>query len=179
MASQIGNNQSPSFPIMFIIVLKDFFVWGLILVTMCRVLSGLVDLGFSSVLVAVGVLAASAALRKLSRWKSPVVEEFLSLDLMTDSFSGSERINPSTNVDSEAETELMFSEEGDGCGQNWSEDGSITDEESLIEIAISTGHYIGRGCSRNKKMVEINDVNEEENMIEIDVSVGSIKCNKS
>lgn len=179
MASQSGNNQSPSFPIMFIIVLKDFLVWGLVVVTACRVLGGFVDLGFSSVLVAIGVLAASMATLKLSRWKSPVVEECPSMDLRTDSFSGGECINPSASEDSEAETELMFSEDGDGHGRDWSEDGSITDEESLIEIAISSGHSIGRGCSGKKEMVESNDLNEEENLIEIDISIGSIKCNES
>ncbi|XP_038902685.1 uncharacterized protein LOC120089322 [Benincasa hispida] len=83
-----------------------------------------------------------------------------------------------------------------------SDDGSISDEESLIEIALPTGHYVSHkfddvddededGMSfryqklsdfQKKNLVEvlaeINDINEEENLIEIDISMGSIKYSR-
>ncbi|OAY33002.1 uncharacterized protein LOC110628961 [Manihot esculenta] len=78
-------------------------------------------------------------------------------------------------------------------------DGSISDEESLIEIALPGGHYI---CNKEEPkfnlqkklpdfttagsffkqhtlmelLAELNEMNEEENLIEIDISMGSIKC---
>ncbi|CAK7349132.1 unnamed protein product [Dovyalis caffra] len=79
-------------------------------------------------------------------------------------------------------------------------DGSISDEDSLIEIALPGGHYI---CDHKEDAVnyklhkklpdfaagsffkqhdliellaELNEMNEEENLIEIDISMGSIKC---
>ncbi|KAL3507375.1 hypothetical protein ACH5RR_032757 [Cinchona calisaya] len=80
-------------------------------------------------------------------------------------------------------------------------DDSISDEESLIEIALPSGHYVG-GLKEENPMfslqqkfqdfsyetkvfhqqsikqifAEFNDMNEEENLIEIDLSMGSIKC---
>ncbi|TYK11971.1 uncharacterized protein E5676_scaffold177G001550 [Cucumis melo var. makuwa] len=84
-----------------------------------------------------------------------------------------------------------------------SDDGSISDEESLIEIALPTGHYVSRKFDdvdedededdtpfryqklsdfQKKNLVEvlaeINDINEEENLIEIDISMGSIKYSR-
>ncbi|KAJ9176773.1 hypothetical protein P3X46_012052 [Hevea brasiliensis] len=79
-------------------------------------------------------------------------------------------------------------------------DGSISDEESLIEIALPSGHYIGHKEEESKfnlqkkfpdftttgsfykqhglmeLLAELNEMNEEENLIEIDISMGSIKC---
>ncbi|OAY35020.1 hypothetical protein MANES_12G064702v8 [Manihot esculenta] len=79
-------------------------------------------------------------------------------------------------------------------------DGSISDEESFIEIALPSGHYISHKQeepkfnlqkklpnfsttpSFNKQhalmelLAELNEMNEEENLIEIDISMGSIKC---
>ncbi|KAG6748786.1 hypothetical protein POTOM_048720 [Populus tomentosa] len=79
-------------------------------------------------------------------------------------------------------------------------DGSISDEDSLIEISLPGGHYI---CGHEEDEVnynlqkklpdfvpgsffkqhglmellaELNEMNEEENLIEIDISMGSIKC---
>ncbi|KAL4581442.1 hypothetical protein LXL04_017657 [Taraxacum kok-saghyz] len=70
-------------------------------------------------------------------------------------------------------------------------DGSISDEESLIEIALPGGHYVGyRGykdeeepkffCRQRspESVLWWPEMNEEENMIEIDISVGSIKCSR-
>ncbi|KAF9669640.1 hypothetical protein SADUNF_Sadunf14G0128300 [Salix dunnii] len=79
-------------------------------------------------------------------------------------------------------------------------DGSISDEDSLIEISLPGGHYI---CDHEEDeinynlqkklpdfapgsffkqhgimelLAELNEMNEEENLIEIDISMGSIKC---
>ncbi|KAG6604917.1 hypothetical protein SDJN02_11005, partial [Cucurbita argyrosperma subsp. argyrosperma] len=83
-----------------------------------------------------------------------------------------------------------------------SDEGSISDEESLIEISLPTGHYVSHefedeeeeeddmsSCYRElpefekqKKnlmelLAEINDI-DEENLIEIDISMGSIKYSR-
>ncbi|GJY64532.1 hypothetical protein Tco_0465992 [Tanacetum coccineum] len=67
-------------------------------------------------------------------------------------------------------------------------DGSISDEESLIEIALPGGHYVGYKDFRDEEKEERKlscrkrspesvlwwpEMNEEENMIEIDISVGT------
>ncbi|GMN27622.1 hypothetical protein TIFTF001_001737 [Ficus carica] len=95
----------------------------------------------------------------------------------------------STTEDSEAEwpfgrKSAVFSDD----------DGSISDEESLIEIALPSGHYVGHNhhhphlfpdCIFKQRslimelLAEINnDINEEDNLIEIDISMGSIKCSR-
>ncbi|KAM6572155.1 hypothetical protein CsatA_016235 [Cannabis sativa] len=91
-----------------------------------------------------------------------------------------------------------FSDDDDG--------GSISDEESLIEISLRSGHYVDhhqksdnnnnimskdlfpdvvsscnnifRQRSLMELLAEINEMNEEENLIEIDISMGSIKCSR-
>lgn len=70
-------------------------------------------------------------------------------------------------------------------------DGSISDEESLIEIELPSGHYVGyksckaegeaKLCRRQKSSDSVlcwPELIEEENMIEIDISIGSIKCSR-
>nr|XP_043630972.1 uncharacterized protein LOC122602340 [Erigeron canadensis] len=70
-------------------------------------------------------------------------------------------------------------------------DGSISDEESLIEIELPGGHYVGHNeykheeenkfyCRKRspESVLWWREMNEEENMIEIDLSVGSIKCSR-
>ncbi|KAK8717808.1 hypothetical protein V6N13_045062 [Hibiscus sabdariffa] len=89
---------------------------------------------------------------------------------------------------------------------DWSDDGSIPDEDSLIEISLPGGHYVrhkeeeeeepNNKYSMQQKLpdfkpesifqqrsimeflAELNDMNEEENLIEIDISMGSIKCSR-
>ncbi|CAK9182118.1 unnamed protein product [Ilex paraguariensis] len=76
--------------------------------------------------------------------------------------------------------------------------GSISDEESLIEIALPSGHYVSPKEEEPKfnllqklpdfssdtifqqdGLVELlAEINEEENLIEIDISMGSIKCSR-
>ncbi|KAK7393787.1 hypothetical protein VNO78_22351 [Psophocarpus tetragonolobus] len=80
-------------------------------------------------------------------------------------------------------------------------DGTISDEDSLIEIALPSGHFVGHhqkeesnskynNCSLQQKkalfnqqslmefLAEFNEMNEEENLIEIDIAMGSIKCSR-
>ncbi|XP_004303567.1 PREDICTED: uncharacterized protein LOC101308692 [Fragaria vesca subsp. vesca] len=78
-------------------------------------------------------------------------------------------------------------------------DGSISDEESLIEISLSGEYYVDHDkeeesiFSLQQKMSGLSqkaifqqhtlfeflaEINEEENMIEIDISMGSIKCSR-
>lgn len=76
-------------------------------------------------------------------------------------------------------------------------DGSISDEESLIEIAIPSGQFVSPekdlrwnvkccklsqdSCDQESMFqkdfwAEIYEMNEEDNLIEIDINIGSIKC---
>ncbi|KAL3615338.1 hypothetical protein CASFOL_040999 [Castilleja foliolosa] len=69
-------------------------------------------------------------------------------------------------------------------------DGSISDEESLIEIAIPSGQFVSQRkmfkydelkccsklCADSKDFLA--DISEEDNLIEIDIYMGSIKCSK-
>ncbi|EOX93522.1 Uncharacterized protein TCM_002409 [Theobroma cacao] len=80
-------------------------------------------------------------------------------------------------------------------------DGSISDEDSLIEISLPGGHYVGHKEEKPKfsmqqklpdfmpesffqqrslmeLLAEFNEMNEEDNLIEIDISMGSIKCSR-
>ncbi|KAL8239353.1 hypothetical protein R6Q59_015920 [Mikania micrantha] len=70
-------------------------------------------------------------------------------------------------------------------------DGSISDEENLIEIELPGGHYVGyqnykdkelpKFCGRRKSSDSVlrwPEMEEEENMIEIDILMGSIKCSR-
>ncbi|XWS47307.1 hypothetical protein CRYUN_Cryun14cG0141200 [Craigia yunnanensis] len=85
---------------------------------------------------------------------------------------------------------------------DYSDDGSISDEDSLIEISLPGGHYVSHKEDEYNKynmqqklpdfmpesifqqrnlmelLAEFNDMNEEENLIEIDISMGSIKCSR-
>ncbi|KAM7270503.1 hypothetical protein ACFE04_029717 [Oxalis oulophora] len=66
-------------------------------------------------------------------------------------------------------------------------DGYISDEESLIEIAINpSGHFVGhkqfsdfspRSILKHHSIMELlSEFAEEDNLFEIDLSIGSIKC---
>ncbi|KAF8014855.1 hypothetical protein BT93_H0601 [Corymbia citriodora subsp. variegata] len=115
-----------------------------------------------------------------------------------DSLLESECLNPSCSSEDDCEAEWPIFQEKDCCS-----DGSISDEESLIEIAIPTGHYVGghkkTEVHKLKKMPdsphsvsegngpmdyflsdEVSGIHycEEENLIEIDISIGSIKCSR-
>lgn len=103
----------------------------------------------------------------------------------------------------EEEEEVMMSSSPDSQGSmseesewlSFSDDGSISDEESLIEIALPSGHVddhktkmaadlFPRQCMFKQRslmelLAEINEIIiEEDNLIEIDISIGSIKCSR-
>ncbi|CAJ2668328.1 unnamed protein product [Trifolium pratense] len=63
-------------------------------------------------------------------------------------------------------------------------DGSISDEESLIEISLPSGHLMDQHKQEFNQqslmefLAEFNEMYEEENLIEIDISIGSIKYSR-
>ncbi|KAL0926090.1 hypothetical protein M5K25_004476 [Dendrobium thyrsiflorum] len=80
-------------------------------------------------------------------------------------------------------------------GSSQSSEHSISDDESLIEIALPDGRYIDFGKTSSESEHELLldylpkslflqhglmelllEINEEDNMIEIDIAMGSIKC---
>lgn len=80
---------------------------------------------------------------------------------------------------------------GESCRGPECSDGSISDEESLFEIALPGCRFVGykeykyeeeaKFCCRKRSPESVlwwPEMNEEENMIEIDLSVGSIKCSR-
>ncbi|CAJ1964675.1 unnamed protein product [Sphenostylis stenocarpa] len=112
---------------------------------------------------------------------------------------------------SESECQEMFlstSEEYEVDHTPECSDGTISDEDSLIEIALPSGHFVGHNqredsnkynnnnncCSLQQKkrglsahealfnqqslMEFLAEFNEEENLIEIDLAMGSIKCSR-
>lgn len=106
-----------------------------------------------------------------------------------DIFSESESLDHSSITDQDSEAEWGYS--GNPGQHPDSSDGSISDEESLIEIALPSGQYV---CAPEKEepkfnlqkkfpdlmelLADMNEMNEEDNLIEIDISMGSIKCSR-
>jgi hypothetical protein len=91
-------------------------------------------------------------------------------------------------LSSESQEDYLSSSEGSEVDQSYDySDGSISDEESLIEIALPSGHYVDMQKDEsnyfNEQILmdllsEFNEVIEEENLIEIDISMGSIKYSR-
>jgi hypothetical protein len=91
-------------------------------------------------------------------------------------------------LSSESQEDYLSSSEGSEVDQSYDySDGSISDEESLIEIALPSGHYVDMQKDESKYfneqilmdlLSEFNEVIEEENLIEIDISMGSIKYSR-
>lgn len=72
---------------------------------------------------------------------------------------------------------------------NDEDDGTIPDEESLIELSLPSGHYVGQlnttmnghqDCKiiPDCKLIQLLAEFEDDNLIEIDISIGSIKCSR-
>ncbi|CAK9315527.1 unnamed protein product [Citrullus colocynthis] len=117
-----------------------------------------------------------------------------------DLLSESECADDNFTTTEESEVEWPYFDRRSYTAKNTdrSDDGSISDEESLIEIALPTGHYVSHkfddeddmsfrfqklsDFQMKKNLVEVlaemNDINEEENLIEIDISMGSIKYSR-
>ncbi|XP_022985724.1 uncharacterized protein LOC111483694 [Cucurbita maxima] len=132
--------------------------------------------------------------RNFSSASAPTVDLLSESECADDNFTTTE----------ESEVEWPFFDRSTAKNLYRSDDGSISDEESLIEIALPTGHYVNhksdddddkddmsfcfqklsefQKLKRKKNLVEllaeINDINEEENLIEIDISMGSIKYSR-
>nr|XP_004502190.3 uncharacterized protein LOC101500977 [Cicer arietinum] len=111
-------------------------------------------------------------------WKHKSDENVLTSEVKKSSHDESENFATTSMLINESMIEL---EQGS--------DDSISDEESLIEIALPSGHFMDQ---QNKKelsydqslfdqqslmefLAEFNEMFEEENLIEIDISMGSIK----
>ncbi|KAK2985674.1 hypothetical protein RJ640_011902 [Escallonia rubra] len=119
------------------------------------------------------------------------------VDQLHDYLVGSKESDSETESTSE-DSDIDWPYSGNvGCS-----DDSISDEESLIEIALPSGHYVSPKEEEEPKFnlqhklpnfspdtifaenglkelySEINDMNEEENLIEIDISMGSIICSR-
>nr|GMC77027.1 Eukaryotic translation initiation factor 3 subunit C like [Ipomoea batatas] len=81
-----------------------------------------------------------------------------------------------TPIEEDSDADWPFSSgNNSGHSPHCSSDCSISDEESLIELALPSGHFLGL----QKPPVDLfAEINEEDNMIEIDISMGSIKCSR-
>ncbi|XP_022632510.1 uncharacterized protein LOC106779972 [Vigna radiata var. radiata] len=96
--------------------------------------------------------------------------------------------------DDDAPSEVLFLSSSEECDADHTpefSDGTISDEDSLIEIALPSGHFVNNNnncCSLQQKKRELSahdtlmellaEFNEEENLIEIDIAMGSIKCSR-
>jgi len=91
------------------------------------------------------------------------------------------------------ETELSSTTTNDIVKNNDEDDGTIPDEESLIELSLPSGHYIGHHYSTmigkqdqkimynnipDFRLIQLSAEYEDDNLIEIDISIGSIKCSR-
>ncbi|XP_019096768.1 PREDICTED: uncharacterized protein LOC104766487 [Camelina sativa] len=84
------------------------------------------------------------------------------------------------------------SEENPETTNGENEDNAIPNDESLIELSLPSGHYVGHHYTSNKNHLYLqnnkvqdfrlfdlfNDFMEEDNLIEIDISIGSIKYSR-
>ncbi|GFZ05399.1 hypothetical protein Acr_17g0009710 [Actinidia rufa] len=127
------------------------------------------------------------------RWRPRVEQKGgCQISSLDDSFSESDQsIDESSVTDQDSEADWPYYSGNVGPRRDDS-DGSISDEESLIEIALPSGHYVGPekeeaklSSQKEQKfqspmefLADINEVNEEDNLIEIDISMGSIKCSR-
>lgn len=133
-----------------------------------------------------------------------VEEKFLNSDdeKSNEENEAQEEVNIDGSESESQEDHLSTSEGSEVDHSHDYSDGSISDEESLIEIALPSGNYVNMqkdesdyySLQQKKKelfgdalfsqqslmelLSELNEVNEEENFIEIDLSMGSIKYSR-
>ncbi|GMI98580.1 hypothetical protein like AT2G04480 [Hibiscus trionum] len=208
-------------------LLKTPLSWIVVVAGPVVTFAGFFILGSLSIFFTSTVMIFSTLLFLLSKRKLKLVVESVeeSSPQMEDvSASSNSRQHPETEVKKQnsqegsgspdvlsekecvgSEVEWPFRNNMDGT-PDWSNDGSISDEDSLIEISLPGGHYVKHKEDRpNNKystntmqqklpdlmpetifqqrslmeiLAEFNDINEEENLIEIDISMGSIKCSR-
>lgn len=98
------------------------------------------------------------------------------------------------DINGKSEDNLGKSEDNLETTNEEDEDGTIPDDESLIELSLPSGQYLGHHYTSNKNnlyihnkvqdfrlfdlLTEFNDFTEEDNLIEIDISIGSIKYSR-
>ncbi|BBG99890.1 hypothetical protein Prudu_009731, partial [Prunus dulcis] len=174
------------------------------------ILMGLMGFGFFSIFLTSMVLILSTVFFTFCKQKPVLVEKLVEEKVLIrcdQSFSPCLEDASRTQHDEEETAALQKKEAqeedwsfGDNAVQSPDcSDGSISDEDSLIEIALPGGYYVGHkeqesifnlqqkrpGLSHQsifqqhtllELLAEINEMNEEENLIEIDLSMGSIKC---
>ncbi|RYR45151.1 hypothetical protein HN51_023502 [Arachis hypogaea] len=156
--------------------------WMVILIAFSLLV--LLSFGYFSILYTSLVLLFSSTLfytLLFSRHKPVVVEEKVLI---------SPPPPPQEDADEIQEQEVPTCEDSEEV--DWCSDGSISDEDSLIEIALHKEEPLYRNYyslqqkrrealfSHHQSLMEFlselnNDVSEEENLIEIDISMGSIK----
>ncbi|XVF71730.1 hypothetical protein PTKIN_Ptkin12aG0063100 [Pterospermum kingtungense] len=125
-----------------------------------------------------------------------------------DVLSENECVDQLSITEDSSEVDWPFRDNNMDQTPDYSDDGSISDEDSLIEISLPGGHYVSSAhkeeepnnkyCMQQKLpadhfimpesifqqrslmelLAEFNDINEEDNLIEIDISMGSIKCSR-
>jgi len=129
-----------------------------------------------------------------------VEEKFLNSD--DEKSNEANEAQEEVDIDDESQDPLSTSEGSEIDHSHDYSDGSISDEDSLIEIALPSGNYVNMqkdesdyySLQQKKKelfgdalfsqqslmelLSELNEVNEEENFIEIDISMGSIKYSR-
>ncbi|CAN8232655.1 unnamed protein product [Cochlearia groenlandica] len=138
----------------------------------------IVGLGFSKIILFLALLFFSSLFLPISSIDSKVQDlgqqDFIIVQDLDD-------IDVRNNYDDEEEEE---------------EDGMIPDDESLIELSLPSGHYVGHHYItmsekqdhtiiyknhqiQDFRLIQLSsEFDEDDNMIEIDISIGSIKCSR-
>ncbi|KAJ7960245.1 Eukaryotic translation initiation factor 3 subunit C like [Quillaja saponaria] len=210
------------FPLCFF---KNPLSWLAVLASFLVFASYMVGFGFFAILLTSSVLVVSTVLLTISHQKLVMVDKLVeehevvqrcnkessaqiedfALQQMPESSEtvAQTKQNQEEGFLSESESQDQLSTM-DCCQSLDCSDGSISDEDSLIEIALPSGHYVGHReeeeepnfnllhqkkqeyptdyifgqCSLMEFLAEFNEMNEEENLIEIDISMGSIKYSR-
>ncbi|KAK9691245.1 hypothetical protein RND81_09G184800 [Saponaria officinalis] len=161
------------------------------------------EIGFLTIILTSSALILSPVI-VVHRSKTPCAEERLAhsseerlsseqnyernLSSSSDALSDSESHDQTTSSSDEfSENDSIFGENVPSNRESFS-DGSISDEDSLIELALPTGHYLEpKRCSdywsleshfKQQNLGEMLSEMNEENLIEIDICMGSIKCSR-
>ncbi|XP_042041511.1 uncharacterized protein LOC121786989 [Salvia splendens] len=150
--------------------------WLALLVPICAVLSSSSHGSFLIPIIFIFLFTLSKRKPQFHQEKQqPTLQEEVVLMGSQDLYSESESMEQfSSSEDHSSDMEQRLD-----CS-----DGSISDEESLIEIEIPSGQFVWNGnnvkcCKEFHKDFwgEMNEFNEEDdNLIEIDIKMGFIKC---
>ncbi|KAF8661052.1 hypothetical protein HU200_057150 [Digitaria exilis] len=135
--------------------------------------------------------------------KSATTHKDKASPLMEEAVHQVKSIVPQDEVPEDAPEDLIgsLSDSSECTTNDEAEEGSISDDiddddESLIEISLVDGHYVGAGqaeqCAYKKELLAeffpdlvldkrdfidiLSEISEEDSLIEIDIARGSIKC---